>query len=404
MKTMWNRLIRAIDIPFDPRDENSYQENIINSLINLGILLLLIYLIPGLIERGVDSPQILTVIAMIIFLLVSRGAVRRGKAELVSNFLVGVNWIFITTIMIFFENGLRAPAYMASMIYLIVYVGILHGRRSVILVTTLSILTSVIVGVMELQGIYLTEPKIPDIRWTIVAQIIIYPGVAFLITRTLRNLKLSNSLFREEAERRHQSELEVKKLNRELEVAYETTLEGWAQALVLRDKETEGHSRRVTDLSIELGRKLFLDEDEIRNIFYGALLHDIGKMGIPDEILNKPGPLSPEERAIIEKHPAYAFELLKGIDYLQNALSIPYSHHENWDGTGYPQGLQDEEIPLLARIFALVDNWDALMSDRPYRNAWSREKTIKYIQEQSAIKFDPQMVEVFLKILASLGR
>ena len=190
--------------------------------------------------------------------------------------------------------------------------------------------------------------------------------------------------------------IELQRLLNELELAYETTLEGWAQALELRDKETEGHSRRVTKLSMSIGEKVGLDEEEIRYLCYGALLHDIGKMGVPDEVLNKPGALTSEERKIIEHHPTYAYEMLKDIGYLQSAISIPYSHHENWDGTGYPQGLLGDEIPLSARIFSIADNWDALTSDRPYRKAWSREKTLKYIQEESGKKFDPNIVETFL--------
>ncbi|MCK5735558.1 MAG: tetratricopeptide repeat protein [Spirochaetaceae bacterium] len=190
--------------------------------------------------------------------------------------------------------------------------------------------------------------------------------------------------------------VELQKLLVELELAYETTLEGWAQALELRDKETEGHSRRVTELSLSIGDRLGINSEQRKNLQYGALLHDIGKMGIPDEILNKQGPLTPEELLIMRNHPAYAYDLLKNIGYLQSVIVIPYSHHENWDGTGYPQGLKGEKIPLLARIFSIVDNWDALTSDRPYRKAWSIEKTSKYIQEESGKKFDPKIVKVFL--------
>jgi len=227
-------------------------------------------------------------------------------------------------------------------------------------------------------------------------------ATGFLTTRTLDNLQRSISLYREESKIRYESEQQVKLLNQGLEVAYETTLEGWARALELRDKETEGHSRRVTDLTIKIAKKFDFDENMIRYVYYGALLHDVGKMGIPDEILNKPGALTLEEREIINKHPLYAFEMLKDIQYLQPAIPIPYSHHENWDGTGYPQGIRGEEIPLSARIFSVVDNWDALTSDRPYRKAWSKEKTINYIKEQSGKKFDPQVVSVFLKEITEL--
>ena len=180
------------------------------------------------------------------------------------------------------------------------------------------------------------------------------------------------------------------------EKAYQATLEGWARMLEFRDRETEGHSRRVARMSVRIAEKLGLDEEEIKYVYYGALLHDIGKIAIPDEILHKPGPLTPEERAIINQHPVYAFEILKDIEHLRPALAIPYSHHENWDGTGYPQGLKGEAIPLAARIFAVVDNFDALTTDRPYRKAWSYEEALEYIKEQRGKKFDPRIVDIFI--------
>lgn len=194
--------------------------------------------------------------------------------------------------------------------------------------------------------------------------------------------------------------VELQHLISELEQAYETTLQGWAQALEFRDRETEGHSRRVTDLAITIGKDLGFSEEKLRHLYYGALLHDIGKMGIPDDILNKSGPLTQEEREVINQHPVYAYELLKKIRYLQPAIAIPYSHHENWDGTGYPQGLKGEEIPLEARIFSIIDHWDALTSDRPYRKTWSQEKTIEYIKSEKGKKFDPQLVDIVLDKLA----
>lgn len=190
--------------------------------------------------------------------------------------------------------------------------------------------------------------------------------------------------------------IELLRLLNELELAYETTLEGWALALELRDKETEGHSRRVTQLAMDFAEELGFNEEEIRYICYGSLLHDIGKMGIPDEILNKSGSLNDDEWEIIKQHPTYAYQLLKDIQYLQRAISIPHCHHENWDGSGYPQGLKGEEIPISARIFSIIDNWDALTSDRPYRKAWSQSKTIEYLEKQSGLKFDPEIVSVFI--------
>jgi len=190
----------------------------------------------------------------------------------------------------------------------------------------------------------------------------------------------------------------LQRTNTELRLAYDTTLEGWSRALDLRDKETEGHSQRVTERTVHLARALSLNEDEIAQFRRGALLHDIGKMGIPDHILLKPGKLTDEEWEIMRKHPVYAYELLRPIAYLQPALEIPYCHHEKWDGSGYPQGLKGEQIPLAARIFAVADVWDALRSDRPYRPAWSEEKVREYIRSQAGTHFEPRVVEAFLKL------
>ncbi|HSJ87953.1 MAG TPA: HD domain-containing phosphohydrolase [Anaerolineales bacterium] len=185
--------------------------------------------------------------------------------------------------------------------------------------------------------------------------------------------------------------------NQKLIRAYDTTIEGWSRALDLRDKETEGHTQRVTEMTIHLARHFAFSEEELLHIQRGALLHDIGKMGVPDNILLKLEPLTEEEWIIMRQHPQYAYDLLKPITFLARALEIPYCHHEKWDGTGYPSGLKGEEIPLTARIFAVVDVWDALRSDRSYRLAWSKEDALAYIREQSGKHFDPSVVEIFLK-------
>ena len=192
---------------------------------------------------------------------------------------------------------------------------------------------------------------------------------------------------------------ELNRSHLELTMAYDTTIEGWAQALELRDQETEGHARRVADLTVRLARALDVPAEQLVHIRRGAILHDIGKMGIPDQILLKPGPLTMEEREIMKKHPIYARQLLLPIKYLHPAIDIPYCHHERWDGTGYPQGLKGEQIPLAARIFAVIDVWDALISDRPYRAAWPQEKALNYIREQAGHHFDPHIVEKFLELL-----
>ena len=191
----------------------------------------------------------------------------------------------------------------------------------------------------------------------------------------------------------------LQRANLELSLAYDTTLEGWVRALDLRDKETEGHTQRVAEITAQLARAMGVDDTSLSQIRRGALLHDIGKMGVADSILHKPGPLNAEEWEVMRKHPVYAFELLSPITYLRQSLDIPYCHHEKWDGSGYPQGLKAEQIPLAARIFAIVDVWDALRSDRPYRPAWESSRVTEYINEQSGKHFDPAVVSVFMQLI-----
>ena len=189
---------------------------------------------------------------------------------------------------------------------------------------------------------------------------------------------------------------ELERSKQELEHAYDATIEGWSKALDLRDEETEGHTQRVVKTTLQLARLAGVPEHELVHIRRGGLLHDIGKMGVPDSILLKPGPLTEEEWAIMRQHPQFAYDLLSQTSYLRLALEIPYCHHEKWDGSGYPRGLKGEEIPLSARLFAVVDVWDALTSDRPYRKAWSHEEALKYIKEQAGVHFDPAVVKLFL--------
>ena len=192
----------------------------------------------------------------------------------------------------------------------------------------------------------------------------------------------------------------LQRSNQELFQAYDATIEGWSHALDLRDKETEGHTQRVTELTMELARKFGFSEEQLINIRWGALLHDIGKMGVPDSILLKPDKLTEAEWEIMRKHPTLAFEMLSPIVYLKSSLDIPYCHHEKWDGSGYPRGLKGDVIPLAARLFAVVDVWDAVTSNRPYRMAWSNEEAIEYVKEQSEKFFDPKVVNVFLNMIA----
>ena len=185
----------------------------------------------------------------------------------------------------------------------------------------------------------------------------------------------------------------------ELARAYDTALEGWAHALELRNQEAMGHSERVVEMTLKLAHEFGLDERQMDNIRRGAILHDIGKMGVPDSILQKPGSLTEREWEIMRQHPVHAYQLLSKVRHLEPALDIPYCHHEKWNGTGYPRGLKGEEIPLAARIFAIVDVWDALLYDRPYRSGWPQKQVAEYLAAQAGKHFDPQVVEVFLKRL-----
>jgi diguanylate cyclase (GGDEF)-like protein/putative nucleotidyltransferase with HDIG domain len=189
--------------------------------------------------------------------------------------------------------------------------------------------------------------------------------------------------------------------NMMISAVYEETIQGWVRALELRDKETEGHAQRVAQITVDLAKKLGFTDPWLEHIRRGALLHDIGKMAIPDEILFKPGKLTPEEWAVMRQHPVYAYQFLSPINYLAQAIDIPYYHHEHWDGSGYPRGLRGEDIPLTARIFTIVDVWDALKSNRCYRSAWEDDQVLEYLRDQSGQIFDPRIVEAFLEILDS---
>ena len=191
----------------------------------------------------------------------------------------------------------------------------------------------------------------------------------------------------------------LEEAHKQLLLAYDETIEGWSLAMDLRDKETEGHTRRVTQLTLKLAESFGIHDEELVQIRRGALLHDMGKLGIPDAVLHKPDKLTDAEWEVMRKHPQFAYDMLYPIEYLRPALDIPFCHHEKWDGSGYPRGLKGDEIPMSARLFAVVDVWDALTSDRPYRRAWSEEETLKYLREQSGRHFDPQVVDLFFKVI-----
>lgn len=188
---------------------------------------------------------------------------------------------------------------------------------------------------------------------------------------------------------------DLQRSNLQMELAFDATIEGWAHAVELHAHETEGHSARVVDIALDLAQSLGMPNDEMIQLRRGALLHDIGKLAVPDTILFKPGPLTPKDWEVVRRHPLVAYELLQPIEYLRGALVVPYCHHEKWDGGGYPRGLAGEQIPLAARVFAVADVYEVLTSDRPYRSAWEHAKALAYIEEQSGKHFDPRVVEVF---------
>jgi hypothetical protein len=319
---------------------------------------------------------------------------RKGHVRLAGTIYTILAWLYInyTTLN---TGGVRAVGFGGNLAILIV-AALLIEIRAVAAFGLAAILMGFGLAFLQSRGILSPLPAHVSFytSWVTQTALIIWiTGIIYVAMDDIRRA-LRRSL---------SAEKDVRKLNQELVLAYKTTLEGWAKALELRDKETEGHSRRVTELTDLLALKLGLSQEELVPIHYGSLLHDIGKMGIPDTILHKTTELTIEERKIVEMHPTTAFNLLKSIEYLQEAMDIPFYHHEKWNGEGYPNGLKGEAIPLPARIFAVVDVWDALSHDRLYRDAWPTEKIIAYMQEQSGKHFDPRVVEVFLTNVIAEG-
>ncbi len=307
---------------------------------------------------------------------------RRGRYRLAA---AGLSFIVLValTVNVLDGDGIRDPGIMAYPIF--VAVGTLFfGRRAAPHFAAAAAVSVAIVVAGELLG--WIHPTIGPTRVSILIPMVTLLGtsgaIVWVIVRNMeKDLELAVA-----------SEAELSK-------NYDLTLEAWAKVMEYRDRETEGHSRRLMVLSTRLAHALGLPEAEMVQLQRGALLHDIGKLAIPDEILLKPGSLNDDEQRIMQKHPVYAKQMLAGIPFLAPAVAVAYSHHERWDGQGYPERLKGEEIPLSARLFAVIDTWDALNSERVYRPAWQLEKVKEYLRENAGVRFDPHIVDVFLKMM-----
>ena len=291
--------------------------------------------------------------------------------------------LMVINLNLFDGDGIRDSGILAYPIFIMVGV-LFFGKPSAPYFSLAAIASLIGIVYLEIHG-YI-HPTIGTTKYSILLPIITLLLVAPAFIWVVMGIMEKNF------ERIQESEAELRR-------NYDLTLEAWAKVLEYRDKETEGHSRRLVELSSRLAEALGLSAEEITHLRRGALLHDIGKLAIPDDILLKPGALNDPERKMLEKHPIYAKQMLAQVSFLRPSIEVAYSHHERWDGLGYPEGLKSEEIPLSARIFAVVDQWDALTSDRPYRKAWTREKVIAYIQDNAGKIYDPQIVNVFLTII-----
>src|SRR5689334_1262289 len=306
----------------------------------------------------------------------------KGQLTL-SALLLSLVVLMVINLNLFDGDGIRDSGILAYPIFIMIGV-LFFGKRATPYFSIAAIASLILIVYLEMRG-YI-HPTIGATKFDILLPIVILLLVAAaFIWVVVGNIE-------KYIERVEESEAELRK-------TYDLTLGAWAKVLEYRDKETEGHSRRLVELSARLAQALGLPTEEIDQLRRGALLHDIGKLAIPDEILLKPGALNDAERRMMEQHPAYAKQMLAQVPFLQPCVEVAYNHHERWDGLGYPQGLKGEAIPLTARIFAVVDQWDALTSDRPYRKAWTRENVIAYLHENAGKIYDPEVVDIFLTII-----
>ena len=313
-----------------------------------------------------------TVISLIGFIL------NRTPYSWCAGLILDLSLYSVICLMLYNGIGLYDETVLAFPFFMI-FTTFLFGKRGLWIGTGLSIAAIVAIYYLQVYGIFENRYMASPTRVLILSSLLVITGLTIWAIRDSWEMNLRN-----------------------LRESYDLTLRGWARALEYRDGETAGHAQRVIDLSVALARRLGLDKDEIRALRRGAYLHDIGKMAIPDQILHKPGPLDDEEWKIMKQHPVRSREFIAEIPFLQPAIQVAYYHHEHWDGSGYPEGLHGEQIPLPARIFSVIDNWAALKSDRPYRKAWPRKKVIAYLQDKAGSVFDPGVVEAFLEIIGQI--
>lgn len=300
---------------------------------------------------------------------------RRGRIELAAAILcASLYWMIMTAA--YHGVGIYDAAVFAFPLLIIVATFVLGKRRGLLPATILSVLSVFALSGLQSLGLIEVASPVSWVRSAVAA--IIFVSIAW----TLRIV-------------RHSWEGNLS----ELVNSYDNTLRGWAHLLEARGWDVEGHSRRVTELSLALARELRCSPEEMEALERGAYLHDVGKMAIPDAVLLKPAALTAEERSVIETHPQVARDIIADIPFLKAAVCVPYSHHERWDGAGYPQGLKAGEIPRIARIFTVADQFDALSSDRPYRKAWPADEVRTYVQENSGIIYDPQVVDALIRLL-----
>ena len=330
--------------------------------------------------RSWESTVAIFTLTLVCFLLLRLN--RQGQFNLAA-MILSIVALMVITVNLYDGDGIRDSGLLAYPIFIMSGV-LFFGRRATPYFSLAAIASLIGIVFLEIRG--MVQPTIGPTHYDILLPIIV--------------LLLATSAFIWVVVGNMEKNLErVKDSEREIRANYDLTLQAWAKVLEYRDRETEGHSRRLVELSTRLAEALGLGDEEIANLRRGALLHDIGKLAIPDEILLKPGTLNDEERKLLQQHPVFAKQMLSQISFLQPSLDVAYSHHERWDGLGYPEGLRGEAIPLSARIFAVVDQWDALRSDRPYRKAWTREAVIAYVKENAGKIYDPRVVDVFLGII-----